>query len=143
MKPQNPIRHAIGRALSGFFAMLPVLLGVLLLSSLLQQFVPQLLASGLMGVHRVSDALIGAAAGSIAAGQPTVSYVLGGELLKGGVGLAAVSALVVAWVTVGLSHLPLESVALGRRFAALRNLLSFLFAVVGALLISGAVHVFG
>lgn len=28
MQPQNPLHHAIGRALSGFLAMLPVLLGV-------------------------------------------------------------------------------------------------------------------
>jgi len=143
MQPPNPVRQAVTRALSGLVSMLPVLLGVLLLSSLLQQFVPKLLDTGLMGVHLVSDALIGAAAGSIAAGHPLVSYVLGGELLEEGVGLAAVSALVVAWVTVGLAHLPLEAAALGRRFAALRNLLSFLFAVAGALLISGAVHVFG
>jgi len=143
MKFPHRSRQAIGHALSGFLSMLPVLLGVLLLTSLLQQLTPRLLDSGLMGIHQVTDALAGAAAGSIAAGHPFISYVLGGELLQGGVGLAAVSALVVAWVTVGLVHLPLEAVTLGRRFALLRNLLSFLFAVAGALLISGAVHVLG
>ncbi len=113
------------------------LLGVLLLMSLVAQFLPGLLEAGLFGVHPALDALTGAAAGSIAAGQPVVSYLLGGELSDGGVGLVGVTALVVAWVTVGLTHLPMEAAVFGWRFAILRNLLAFLSAILIAFVVAG------
>jgi len=47
-----------------------MMLGVLLLSSLLVQLLPWVLGSGLFGRSPLLDALLGGAAGSIAAGQP-------------------------------------------------------------------------
>lgn len=120
--------------------MLPVMLGTLLLTSLLIPFIPRLFEAGLFGLHPGTDALIGAGIGSIAAGQPVVSYLLGGELSNSGVALVGVTALVVAWVTVGISHLPVEAVALGRGFAIYRNLLSFLSALLIAFIITGVMH---
>jgi len=58
-------------------------------------------------------------------GHPLASYLLGGELLGGGVGLVAVTALLVTWVTVGIVQLPAESLMLGGRFAVYRNLACF------------------
>ncbi|RDH86472.1 MAG: hypothetical protein DIZ77_11520 [endosymbiont of Seepiophila jonesi] len=58
-----------------------------------------------------------------------------------GVTLVGVTALVVAWVTVGIAHLPVEAAAFGWRFAIYRNLLSFLFAVVIAFIIAGVMYV--
>ena len=98
---------------------------------------------GLFGLHPVADALTGAGVGSIAAGQPVVSYLLAGELGKGGVALIGVTALVVAWVTVGIAHLPVEAVALGRRFAIMRNLLSFASALAIAFISGAIIHAFG
>ena len=122
--------------------MLPVILGTLLLTSLLLPFIPRLLELGLFGRNPLSDALTGAAVGSIAAGQPVVSYLLGGELQRSGVSLPGVTALVVTWVTVGIIQLPLEAVALGRAFAVIRNLLSFLSALAIAFISSGVIHAF-
>jgi len=51
-------------------SILPMMLGVLLLSSLLVQLLPWVLGSGLFGRSPLLDALLGGAAGSIAAGQP-------------------------------------------------------------------------
>jgi len=85
---------------------------------------------------------MGAVAGSIVAGQPIVSYVLGGELSASGVSLAGVTALVVAWVTVGLTHLPIEATLLGWRFSLIRNLLSFFLAIVIAFEISWVMRAF-
>ncbi len=126
---------------SGFFSMLPVMLGTLLLSSLLIPYIPRLFETGWFGQNPASDALLGAGIGSIAVGQPVVSYLLGGELSNSGVTLVGVTALVVAWVTVGITHLPVEAVAFGWRFAIYRNLLSFLFAVVIAFIIARVIHV--
>ena len=87
MAERTSPRAAAKQAFRAFLNLLPVLLGVLLLMSLLAQFLPQLLESGLFGSSPVLDALTGAGVGSIAAGQPVVSYLLGGELRDGGVSL--------------------------------------------------------
>jgi hypothetical protein len=84
--------------------------------------------------------LVGAVLGSVAAGNPLAGYILGGELLAGGVSLIAVTALIVAWVTVGVVQLPAESLLLGRRFALSRNLLGFLSAIAIAYLTVGALR---
>jgi len=111
---------------------LPVIAGMLLLTSLaLTLFSPEQ-ATRYFGRNDFIDALLGAALGSIAAGPPLASYLLGGELRDGGVSLLAVTALVVSWVTVGLVQLPAEALFLGRRFAIARNLVSFVFTLAVA-----------
>ena len=135
------IYRAARKAGSSFFAMLPVMLAVLLLTSLMAPFLPHFFESGFLAKH-IPDAVMGAVVGGIAAGQPVVSYVLGGELSASGVSLAGVTALVVAWVTVGATHLPIEAAVLGWRFSLIRNLLSFLFAIIIAFEISGVMRVF-
>ncbi|MDD3622753.1 MAG: hypothetical protein PHQ81_10150 [Methanofollis sp.] len=66
---------------------------------------------------------------------PVTSYVIGGELLKVGVSLTAVTAFIVAWVSVGLVSLPAEMAVMGRRFALGRTMISFLCAVAMAMLV--------
>ena len=75
------------------------------------------------------DILCGAGFGSILAGNPINSYVIGGELLEHGVSLFAVTAFIIAWVTVGLVQLPAEMSALGKKFALIRNVLSFVLSI--------------
>ena len=120
--------------------LLPVMLRVLLLISLLTQFLPRLLEIGLFGGSPIQDAVVGASLGSVAAGQPVVSYLLGGELNGSGVSLVGVTALVVAWVTVGLTHLPVEAQVFGWRFTVLRNLLAFVSALCIAFIIPAVLH---
>ena len=60
--------------------------------------------------------------------------IIGGELLAQGVSLVAVTAFLIAWVTVGVVQLPAESILLGRRFALLRNIISFVFSVIVAII---------
>ena len=92
------------------------------------------ISAGLFGHGNIPDAMLGAAIGSIAAGHPLASYLLGGELLSGGVGLIAVTAMLVTWVTVGIVQLPAEALMLGTRFAVYRNIISFGIAIIIALL---------
>ena len=72
--------------------------------------------------------------GSISVGHPIVSYIIGGELLEYGVSLIAVTAFVLAWVSVGIVQLPAESLMLGKRFAFSRNAFAFITAIVIAIL---------
>ena len=82
----------------------------------------------------ILDPFIGALFGGGAAGNPLTSYIIGGELLSRGISLVAVLAFIVSWVTVGTIQLPAESLMLGRRFALLRNAVSFLMAFLIAIL---------
>jgi hypothetical protein len=126
-----------------FAQSLPVIAGMLLLTSLvLTLFAPQQFVR-LFGRHDGLDVLLGAVFGSIAAGPPLASYLLGGELRAGGVSLLAVTALVVSWVTVGLVQLPAEALFLGRRFAVTRNAIAFVFTLAVAWLTVQTLRGFG
>ena len=128
-------KESAAKTLRSFFYTLPLMLGIILLISLVLAVIPPEMISALFS-GGPSDSLIGAAVGSIAGGSPVASYVIGGELLSAGVSLLAVTAFLVAWVTVGLIQLPVEMDLLGRRFAIIRNALSFVFAILVASLVS-------
>lgn len=113
---------------------LPSVAGMLLLTSLLVALLPGEVISRLFGHGGGLDVWIAAALGSVAAGSPIAGYVLGGELLARGASLAAVTALLVSWVTVGIVQLPAEALLFGWRFAVVRNVVSFLLAVALAYL---------
>ena len=78
------------------------------------------------------DALIGSSVGSVAAGNPITSYIIAGELLNKGVSLLAVTAFLLAWVTVGIVQFPAEAILLGKKFAIVRNASSFALSVLVA-----------
>ncbi|OYT31107.1 hypothetical protein B6U93_04115, partial [Candidatus Woesearchaeota archaeon ex4484_78] len=82
----------------------------------------------------ILDPLIGSSLGSVLAGNPITSYIVSGELLKQGVSLVAVTSFIVAWVTVGIVQLPAESLLLGKKFAIVRNITSFIFSIVVAII---------
>ena len=102
-------------------AILPILTGVVLLVGLLRAAIPASAIQAVFGGDTLRDTLTGSLLGSILAGNPINSYVIGGQLLEDGVSLYAVGAFVVAWVTVGMVQLPAESIALGRKFGCLRR----------------------
>lgn len=132
------LRHRLERSLKKtartFVNLLPIIIGMLLLTSLAVIVFPEQISAGLFGGSDTLDALIGASVGSVAAGHPLASYLLGGELLKSGVSLIAVTALIVSWVTVGIVQLPAEILMLGTRFAIYRNVICFFSAVAIAFL---------
>jgi len=132
----DTIRKSLKKTARSFSQTMPILLGVLLLiSAILVLFPPSLYEKVFTG-NKIADPLIGAVLGSFAAGNPITSYVIGGELMDQGVGLLAVTAFIVTWVSVGLIQFPAESLILGRRFALVRNGISFISAVFIAILVT-------
>lgn len=118
------------KALKSFGTILPVLIGVILLIGLFKIYIPPKLISSVFTGELLRDTFFGSMIGSISAGNPITSYIIGGELLKEGASLFAVTAFVTAWVTVGIIQLPAEASILGKRFALMRNVLSFLFSIL-------------
>jgi uncharacterized membrane protein YraQ (UPF0718 family) len=113
---------------------LPVLVGVLLLIGLVNTSISKKVFTKIFTGNKLLDPIIGAVFGSIAAGSPLTSYIIGGELLKNGISLIAVVAFILSWVTVGTVQLPAESLMLGKRFALVRNGICFVMAILVALL---------
>lgn len=143
-QPQNErLIPSIKKTAMMFGSMLPILVGVILLTGLILEFLPTDRVAGWFGRNDMLDALLGATVGSISAGHPLTSYVLGGELLANGISLVAVTALLVSWVTVGSIQFPAEALMLGRRFALYRNLLCFGFSVLIAILTSATLRLLG
>ena len=112
----------------------PLILGTILLVSLITTLIPQEFYVKIFTKNIWFDSFIGSLIGSISAGNPLISYILGGEFLEQGISLIAVTAFIVAWVTVGVVQLPAESYLLGKKFAIIRNLISFIFAIIVAIL---------
>lgn len=129
MHEENLLRDSFRKTIRTFTNVLPIIVGMILVTSLVVTVFPERISAGLFGNGDILDTLLGASIGSIASGHPLASYLLGGELLRGGAGLIAVTALVVTWVTVGLVQLPAEALMLGVRFAVYRNIISFVAAI--------------
>jgi hypothetical protein len=118
------------RAVERFFFLLPLVPGVLLVFSLIMQLLPDQPLQRFFGHDPALDALVGGLVGSLAMGQVFVGYLAGGELVRNGISLATVTALIVSWATVGLTFLPYEMRAYGNRFAIARNLLAFVSTLI-------------
>jgi len=130
----NKFKESVAKSARMLWKVTPLIIGTILLVSLIIALIPQSFYLKVFQGNIILDPIIGSAIGSVSAGNPLVSYIIGGELLKQGISLIAVTAFIVAWVTVGFVQLPAESVILGKRFALLRNLLSFIFAIIVALI---------
>jgi uncharacterized membrane protein YraQ (UPF0718 family) len=134
---------SIMKSAKSLLVALPIIVAMLLLTSLFMTLISEQTMAAWFQQKEWIDVLVGASAGSIAAGPPMISYLLGGELLRGGVGLLAVTAFIVSWVTVGIVQLPMESLLLGKRFAIYRNLSCFVLAIVVSLFIAFTLRLVG
>ncbi len=112
-----------------FATSLPTLLGVILLMGIFLANVPKEMLFRFFGAGAFRDTLVGSVIGSVSGGNAVTSYLIGGELLAQGGSLFAVTAFLVAWVTVGIIQLPAEASLLGRKFAIARNILSFILVI--------------
>jgi len=130
--PKN-LFNSFLKSIKSFVNILPVLIGVVLLLGLFRVNVSPRIISSVFRGNLWIDSIIGSIMGSLSAGNPITSYIIGDQLLKGGVDLFAVTAFIIAWVTVGIIQLPAEAAVLGKRFAFIRNLLSFILAILASM----------
>ena len=114
--------------------MLPIFVGVVLLIGLFKTFISKDLLSSIFSGNALLDTLFGTGLGSILAGNPLNSYVIGGEMLEQGVSLFAMTAFITAWVIIGLVQLPAEMAALGKKFALIRNVLAMVLCIAISIL---------
>jgi len=128
------VKESFIKTLKSFKQIIPMILGVIMLVALFITAVPKSFYNIIFTGNKIIDPLLGATLGSIAIGQPITSYIIGGELLNHGVSLIAVIAFILAWVSVGTIQLPAESIIFGKKFAIARNFMSFVSALIVAVL---------
>lgn len=126
-------RKQLGRAGLAVLGMMPMIVAILGLLGLMEAFISNEMLTSLFTGNAVYDTLIGTLSGAVAVGNAMVSYILGGELLHQGISLYAVTAFVLAWVTLGVVQLPAEAEVFGLRFTVYRNLLAFVFTILVAI----------
>ena len=131
---RNTLVRALRSSVRQFANILPILIGVVLCIGLFNTFVSNEALASIFSGNVVGDTLWGACFGSILAGNPINSYVIGAALLNHGTSLFAVTAFIITWVTVGLVQLPAEIASLGLRFALLRNVICLVLAIPIAIL---------
>ena len=131
---KKKLKESIKKAWIGIYNTLPILVGVILLISLITTNLDQSKLNYFFQNNYFIDSIIANLFGSILAGNPINSYVLGGELLKSGVSLFVITTFIVSWVTVGLIQFPAESILLGKKFAIIRNISAFFLSFIVAIL---------
>ena len=125
---------AFKQTLNNFKNSLPLLMGVIFLIAFLTNLISSELLDKILVGNELVDTFITATIGSILAGNPINSYIIGSELLVWGVSLTAVTAFIISWVTVGIVQLPAEALLLGKKFALVRNILCFFSVILIAFL---------
>jgi len=130
------------KPVEGFVKKLPLIFATISLVVLIKNL---LLSYGILDIVLATNPSIGVFIstlfGSVLAGNPSMSYVLGGYLYKQGLNLIAVTSFLIAWVTVGVLQIPVEKKYFPFRFVIIRNILSFLFSIVAAILLYCLLHV--
>ena len=121
--------EAVRRASGQIKNLLPLMIGVVLLVGLFSAFVSEDLLASIFSGGMWWDSLWGASFGSLFAGNPMNSYIIGAQLLEQGISLVAVTAFICSWVSVGLLQLPAEIAALGWKFAVVRNFSCFVLSI--------------
>ncbi len=128
-------KKAFLATVNSFKQFVPVLFAVVLLISIFLTYIPADFYRKIFIGGKIANSFLGAFLGSVMAGNPATSYIIGGELQEIGVSLVAICAFLISWITVGVIQFPAESLMLGRKFALARNIVSFVFAIIAAFLI--------
>ena len=124
------LKKAFKKALINFISITPMMLAVIGLVGLMQVYLSPEILSTFFGYGDMTDTLVGTAAGAVSMGQGMISYVVAEGLMEQGVSHYALSAFILAWVTLGVVQLPAEASVFGVRFTFYRNVLTVIATIV-------------
>ena len=134
-KTKPKFSKILKQAALSIYYMLPMIIGILGLSAILITFIkPEQVKQVFTGMP-LTDTIYGLFLGAIMMGNAMLSYILGGELLKMGISLYAVTAFLLAWVSLGIVQIPMEIEFFGKRFVIVRNVMAIIFTLITSLLI--------
>ena len=127
--------RSLKTAAVSFIKILPMTLIIVLFIGLLLGFVPPDQISRFVGEQSgISGVLLVGAVGALMHIPALLSFPLAASLLESGATVTAVAAFITTLTMIGTITLPLEIHTLGKRLALLRNGISFVVAIVIALI---------
>ena len=135
VKDRGRTKQSIGVAVKSFIRIMPTVFIIIVVIGLLLAFVPPDQISRFIGEQAGFGGLLAIAAlGTVLFIPALISFPLAASLLQSGASTAAVAAFITTLTMIGVVTLPLEIKELGKKMAFLRNGLSFIIAVVIALI---------
>ena len=138
-KDKGKTKNAIKVAFKSLLKMLPVVLIVIILIGLLLGFASPETISKFIGEQSGWEGfLLIAILGTVAHIPALLAFPIAASLLDSGAALTSVTVFITTLTMIGIATLPLEIQLMGRKFALLRNGISFIIAILIAL-IMGAI----
>ncbi|MBS3817645.1 MAG: permease [Candidatus Thermoplasmatota archaeon] len=127
--------ESLKKAVFSLFKILPTVLIIIVIIGLMLGFVPPSEISRFVGEQSgIFGVLLVGIVGSILHIPALVSFPLAASMLDSGATVTAVAAFITTLTMIGMVTLPLEIKKLGKKFALLRNGLSFIIAIIIALI---------
>ncbi len=134
-KSKKKAIQSLKKAAVSFVRILPTVLIIIVIIGLMLGFVPPAEISRFIGEQSgIFGVLLVAVVGSILHIPALISFPLAASILDSGATITAVAAFITTLTMIGMVTLPLEIKKLGKKFALLRNGLSFVIAVIIALI---------
>lgn len=115
--------------------MMGQIIGILFMIGLILTFIPpEMIKQYLGGANVIIASIVSAFVGSITLIPAFVAFPLVGSLVDMGASVVPAVAFLTTLTMVGLATFPLEKQEFGFKFAAVRNSLSFVFAIIIAMM---------
>ncbi|RLF45145.1 MAG: permease [Thermoplasmata archaeon] len=138
-KDKDKAIKSLKMAGKSFIRMLPMVFVIIIIIGLLLGFVPPDQISRFVGERSgITGILLVGVVGAILHIPALLSFPLAASLLEEGASVSAVAAFITTLTMIGTITLPLEIKELGKKMAILRNGISFVIAIIIAL-IMGAI----
>ena len=131
--PNYTLKQKLNNTLSGLKENIPIIIGVLLLVSMVK-YTP--FFSYLQNLkNNVFSVFIADVIGSISAWNPINSRIIASQIGDLQDKVVVITTFLIARVTVWFLQIPAEIYFFGKRFAILRNFISFIFAVLAGVMV--------
>ncbi len=135
VKSREKTKQALLIAFNATKRMGPSVLAIIAVIGIIVGFIPpEWIASAIGGDKGIVGILIAAFLGAVLFIPAIIAFPLAKSLLAMGAGVTAMAAFITTLTMIGFVFLPLEIKELGKKFAILRNGLSFIVAIIIALL---------
>lgn len=135
VKSREKTKLAFAIAFNAMKRMGPSVLAIIAVIGLIVGFIPpKWIASAIGGDKGILGVGTAAVLGAVLFIPALIAFPLARSLLEMGAGVTAIAAFITTLTMIGFIFLPLEIKELGKKFALLRNGLSFIVAIMIALL---------
>ena len=139
-KDKAKTKKALKVAVKSFIKMLPMVLMIIILIGLLLGLVPPERISQFIGEQAGwGGFFLIALTGAIMHIPSLLSFPLAASLLEGGAAITSVAVFITTLTMIGVIMLPLEIQVMGKKFAYLRNGISFIIAILIALILGAVI----